>query len=298
MLQGKTKCIVRMLLLCAPGVLALRHSQVTYETHKSELAFSKELLEAAAATGWRPSAFGPIDIKRSTDSNGPVEEFFAGSKFVWPGGRGSPSVAGVPTDITGRWPLFHVTPELPKGLLLDRATGLITGFSEEEAEGDWVMTVSNPAGESSLTLHLRILSPPSDYTYDYVEAVLIRLQDIGANTCFVKGSLPLRYMAHSGLPKGLCIDEETGTISGIPDQLDMDFVTCQMLVCNDVGQTCCKLRLLVSIPPPDDDQDTGISIINKEVEARVGQRVQAGPHYMPTSRSLCIVCHDSFIHVE
>jgi hypothetical protein len=291
-LAGKAKTMLRMLLLCAPGELQLRHSEVTYEIGKGKMAFSKELLEHEAAKGWRPLEFGPIDIKRHEDSNGPVPEFSKGSAFVWPEQprKDTPCVGGQLADIKGRWPLFHISPELPQGLKFDASTGEITGAPQEEVEGDWEVTVSNPAGQNSLTLHMRIMCPPSEFIYDYVEAVLIRGRDTGENTCEVKGTNPMRFMAES-LPIGMQLESTSGTITGIPDQLDTDSVAYTMLVANDVGQTHCTIKLLVSSPPPDSDgsQGSGISIINLDVEARVGQRVAATPDYIATQKRLGIV---------
>ena len=293
-LAGKAKTMLRMLLLRTPGELQLRHSEVTYEVGKGKMAFSKELLENEAAKGWRPLAFGPIDIKRTEESNGPVSEFFKGSTFVWPERipeRDTPCVAGQIVNIQGRWPLFQITPDLPQGLKFDASTGEITGVPQQEVEGDWKVMVSNPAGHNSLVLHMRIMSPPSDFTYDYDEAVLIRGRDIGENTCEVKGTNPMRFMAEDSLPTGMKIDGTSGTISGIPDQLDTDSVTYTMLVANDVGQSSCKLKLLVSSPPPESDgtQGSGKSIINLEVEARVGQRVEATADYIAHRKRLGLV---------
>ena len=158
---GRTKAVVRMLLLRPPQDLVLRHSQVTYQVAQSKIAFSKELLEAAAAKGWRPLDFGPIDLARTEESNGPEPTFDAGSRFVWAASAEAPTVAGVAADIAGRWPLFSVTPELPKGLSLNRITGEIEGAAEDEVEGEWTVTACNPGGEAKLLLHMRVMAPPS-----------------------------------------------------------------------------------------------------------------------------------------
>jgi hypothetical protein len=150
-----------MLLLRPPQDLVLRHSQVTYQVAQSKIAFSKELLEAAAAKGWRPLDFGPIDLARTEESNGPEPTFDAGSRFMWAASAEAPTVAGVAADIAGRWPLFSVTPELPKGLSLNRITGEIEGAPEDEEEGEWSVTACNPGGEAKLLLHMRVMAPPS-----------------------------------------------------------------------------------------------------------------------------------------
>jgi hypothetical protein len=126
---GRTKAFVRMFLLRPPQDLVFRHSQVTYQVAQSKV------LESAAAKGWRPLDFGPIDLVRTEDSNGPKPTIDAGSRFMWAASAEAPTVAGVAADIAGRWPLFSVTHELPKGLSLNRITGEIEGAAEDEVEG-------------------------------------------------------------------------------------------------------------------------------------------------------------------
>ena len=59
-------CKVRMLLLRGPDALVLRHTDVTYQRLKDKMCFSLEMLQEAAASGWRrdADAFGPIDLSR------------------------------------------------------------------------------------------------------------------------------------------------------------------------------------------------------------------------------------------
>ena len=246
-------------------------------------------MTTAAAQGWRPSDFGPISIDRTEETNGPTKEFFdpaqrapqpaIGSRFEWPRENSDlPTVAGVKADIAGRWPLFHISPDLPRGLALDHYTGLISGKPEEEAEGNWLLTVSNPAGETSVNLRMRVMRPPHDLEYEYDEKVIIRGEDAGINSCSVSGSRPMRFLA-DGLPKGLDMYED-GTIRGVPDQLDADFVSYRIWAANDVGETFCKIKLLVSMPPTTAGHAAGICLINKDCEARVGQRVRATSEYI------------------
>jgi hypothetical protein len=243
----------------------------------------------AAADGWRPPEFGPIKIDRTVDNNGPTRDFFdpgqralqptIGSRFEWPQDKTDlPSVGGVEADIRGRWPLFHVTPDLPRGLELDPYTGLISGKPEVEADGSWLFTVSNPAGATSRSLRMRIMSPPHDLEYEHDEKVLIRGEEAGVNSCFVSGSRPMRFKPDS-LPKGLIMYED-GTIRGVPDQLDIDFERYIMRAANDVGECSCEIKLLVSMPPSTEAHTTDICLINKDCEARAGQRVRATAEYI------------------
>ena len=196
---------------------------------------------AASADLSRYECTRPHRYVAAESNNGPAKEFSPGSQFVWQAAEVCPQVGGVDVDIKGRWPLFQVSPELPKGLRLDATSGIISGAPEEECEGEWLVSVTNPVGTSEATLRMRVMSAPQDYKYpdyDFGKAVLERGVAIGEILCQVRGSGPLRFMPEggaNGLPAGVSVDDKTGTLSGTPDQTDADFVKYTLLVGNDVG---------------------------------------------------------------
>ena len=52
------------------------------------------------------------------------------------------------------------------------------------------------------------------------------------------------------LPKGLQCDPTTGSISGVPDQVDTDFVSYFVLAANEVGLATTEIRFLVDKARP------------------------------------------------
>mmetsp|Transcript_23782 Transcript_23782/g.77467 ORF Transcript_23782/g.77467 Transcript_23782/m.77467 type:complete len:223 (-) Transcript_23782:3111-3779(-) len=128
---------------------------------------------------------------------------------------------------------------------------------------------------------MQILLPPSNMSYDYEEAVLINEVEIGTNHCQVKGSRPLQFKADS-LPQGLKLNGDDGRITGSPQQLDTDFRKYAVRCANQVGETLVMLSLMCSKPIT--TQDDNERLVNKDVEARVGQKVRGTEAFIKQMR--------------
>jgi len=268
-LVGRAETAIRMLFLLPPEQLQYHHTDVTYEVGQEHLAFSAELIAQHVARGWQAPEFGPVDLPRTVSSNS--ADFALGSSFVWTDSIAVFTRRGKPVSLTGSWPMFDVSPPLPPGLHIDPTNGSIVGVPQEERAGTWEVTAWNPVGYVKTSVRIRILLPPRDMSYDYEEAVLLHDTEIGTNNCRVKGSRPLQFKADS-LPHGLKINGENGMITGSPKQLDTDFRKYAVRCANEVGEAFVILNLICS--QPIDEQDDSERLVNKDVEARIGQKVR------------------------
>mmetsp|Transcript_23784 Transcript_23784/g.77492 ORF Transcript_23784/g.77492 Transcript_23784/m.77492 type:complete len:909 (-) Transcript_23784:3055-5781(-) len=278
-LVGKAETVIRMLFLLPPELLKYHHTDVTYELGQEQIAFSAELLAENFAKGWREPEFGPIDLPRTVSSNS--ADFALGSSFVWTDSIAVFTRRGKPVSLTGSWPMFDVSPPLPAGLHVDPTNGSIVGVPQEERAGTWEITAWNPVGYVKTSVKMQILLPPSNMSYDYEEAVLINEVEIGTNHCQVKGSRPLQFKADS-LPQGLKLNGDDGRITGSPQQLDTDFRKYAVRCANQVGETLVMLSLMCSKPIT--TQDDNERLVNKDVEARVGQKVRGTEAFIKQMR--------------
>jgi PKD repeat protein len=120
----------------------------------------------------------------------------------------------VAADPTGA-PLTFDAANLPPGLRLDPATGLITGTLPNTAAGEYevTITVSSSTGSDSTTFTWTVTNPPLTLTSPGPQispegtAVVLQL------TANDPDGDPLTFSAQ-GLPPGLSIDVETGLITG------------------------------------------------------------------------------------
>lgn len=115
---------------------------------------------------------------------------------------------------------WSVAPELPEGLKLDSATGVLSGKPTVTfSKTIFTITVNDsakPAAESNLNVALEIKNRP-------LALAPITLADGVANQVYPKTTLkaiggipPLRWSVTPELPKGLKLDPATGILDGTP----------------------------------------------------------------------------------
>jgi len=172
---------------------------------------------------------------------------------------------------------FVVTPALPSGLVLDPATGIISGTSPSAvAECDYEVVAKNEVGSTSTRLRFAInVLPPSGLTYPSAddvytmgEAVLWTPQlEGGAN----------RFSVEPALPKGLELDEVSGIVSGSPEEVaercDYTFT-----VSNEGGETSTTVSFRVEPSAPQELEYPSLGEM-----LFIGEAVDADPEINPGS---------------
>lgn len=126
-----------------------------------------------------------------------------------------PSVDG--GDVDG----FTVQPALPDGLLIDPATGVISGTpSRLAASASFTVTASNSAGATGTVLKIEVRDPPAAFpnslSYQDPRPLYATGRPIMPNLPHNTGGPINTFVATPTLPLGLSIDADTGVISGTP----------------------------------------------------------------------------------
>ena len=131
----------------------------------------------------------------------------------------------------------YYSADLPKGLIIDKENGTITGAPLEAAmPAVFVITCSNPVGEVSVELKFEVQEAPSDFLYlspdslykvdcaigykrKAADSVTITLSELGeafeCNTLTYIGSKVV-FSCDPPLPNGLRLNPKDGSISGTP----------------------------------------------------------------------------------
>lgn len=126
-------------------------------------------------------------------------------------------VPNIPT-VSGVVLQFTIDPPLPAGLAFDPGTGAITGTAIATAIAvTHTVTAINAVGEDTTTIDIAVVAPtpPSALTYALGDVSYTVGESIQPNTATVSGSIS-SFVAVPPLPTGLVIDQETGSISGLP----------------------------------------------------------------------------------
>lgn len=125
-----------------------------------------------------------------------------------------------PSSTGGAITAYSVLPALPAGLILDTATGIVSGTpTAVTALANYVVTGTNAAGSTSVALSIAVTStaiPPAGLAYSDPVSTYSVGTAIFPNTPSSTGGAIAAYTVSPSLPGGLSIDAATGVITGTP----------------------------------------------------------------------------------
>jgi hypothetical protein len=154
----------------------------------------------------------------------------------------SPTVAGTVNSYT-------VTPQLPAGLSIGAATGIISGTPKTvTAKTSYTVTASNAAGSTTTVVAIAVndVAPRIAYASPYYSFTAgVPAQTI---TPTVGGGSIVSWSVSPTLPTGLTLDAATGTIGGTPTA-GMAAAAFVVTATNSGGNSTAKLTLAVSPAP-------------------------------------------------
>ena len=128
--------------------------------------------------------------------------------------------ANLPTQTGSPATEFEVSPPLPDGLELDESSGAITGTPTELSDPtDHTVTGTNSGGSTSAIVTIEVVEP-TDCALQY-ETPVTYVPGVAAPDnvpTFDAACVLDSFTVSPDLPSGLTLDEDTGTISGTPDE--------------------------------------------------------------------------------
>jgi len=156
----------------------------------------------------------------------------------------NPSVSG------GAVIRYSASPDLPSGLTLNTATGIISGTPIEiSPDGTYIITATNSGGNSSFSISITINdSAPAALSYSYSN-IFTRNSAIASLSPSVSGGTVIRYSASPDLPSGLTLNTATGIISGTPTEISPDG-TYTITATNSGGNSSFEISITINDSAP------------------------------------------------
>jgi hypothetical protein len=138
---------------------------------------------------------------------------------------GAAIAANAPHSSGGAVASYAISPALPAGLLLDAATGVISGTPAALApQASYTVTAANAGGSTTCALSIAVAdAPPTQLVYGMPQATYTRGVAIPADVPSSSGGAIISYSVSPALPAGLAIDASTGVISGTPTAVSARF---------------------------------------------------------------------------
>ncbi|HZX94657.1 MAG TPA: putative Ig domain-containing protein, partial [Myxococcales bacterium] len=121
-----------------------------------------------------------------------------------------------PSSAGGGITTYRVSPALPAGLLLNAATGVITGTPLVTSQGTFRVTANNSGGSVSCDLFLTVIALPPAFTYVTNPLIVTKGLAMTPDQPVSTGGPIVSYGVAPPLPAGLSLDPATGIISGTP----------------------------------------------------------------------------------
>jgi N-acetylneuraminic acid mutarotase len=162
---------------------------------------------------------------------------------------GQTIVPNRPSASGGTVERYSVAPPLPAGLVLDTATGVISGTPAAVTPTTvYVITAENAGGNTTARVEIEVRATPAapaGLTYSAMAAVYTVGETIVPNTPSSSGGPITSYAVAPALPQGLLFNAQSGVISGTPTApaAAADYVVTGS---NAAGTAVATLRLAVN----------------------------------------------------
>lgn len=167
------------------------------------------------------SATARIDIEIKAAVQAPETLTYQQTNVVYTVGH--PISANSPVSTGGPIASYSATPDLPRGVLLDTATGVISGTPLDASTAvTYAVTGTNSAGSISTSLVIEVdqaIQPPVSLSYSDSKPTYVRGHAIVANHPIATGGPIDNFSVQPALPSGLNLDAATGAISGAPTEI-------------------------------------------------------------------------------
>jgi hypothetical protein len=146
---------------------------------------------------------------------------------------------------------YRVAPPLPAGLLLDAATGVLSGTPlVTAAQGTYRVTAKSSGGSVSCDLLVTVIAPPpTNLTYATNPLVATKGVALAPDQPASAGGPVASYSAAPALPAGLSLDVATGFVSGTPGAITPT-ATYLVTATNTGGSTTASLVITVQDQAP------------------------------------------------
>jgi N-acetylneuraminic acid mutarotase len=155
-----------------------------------------------------------------------------------------------PSSTGGVATTYFASPPLPPGLLLDSATGIISGTPLVTGQGTYTVTASNSGGSVNCALVLTIIAkPPAGLTYTTNPVTVTKGLAMTPDQPSSTGGPILSYGVSPALPTGLSLDPATGIVSGTPAAITPS-ATYVVTATNTGGSATANLILAVQDQAP------------------------------------------------
>ena len=164
---------------------------------------------------------------------------------------GTAITANVPASSGGAATSFTVTPALPAGLLLNGATGVLTGTPTAASPATvYTVTASNAGGSAQAALTLTVLpAAPAGLSFPVNPLVATKGAPIAADTPILAAGSATAFTIAPALPAGLSFNPATGAVTGTPTAL-APRATYTVTASNAGGGTQAALDLTVNDAVP------------------------------------------------
>jgi uncharacterized repeat protein (TIGR01451 family) len=165
--------------------------------------------------------------------------------------KGTAIASNGPTSTGGAVDGYAVAPALPAGLLIDPATGIVSGTPTAiTGTAAYTVTAVNAAGSATAALSVTVNDvPPASLTYATNPAIYVRGTPVAPNLPTHAGGVATSWSVSPVLPDGLSFDGSTGILSGTPSAVAAT-ANYTVTVTNSGGSTTATLAIRINDAPP------------------------------------------------